>query len=216
MTTELPPISKPARARSAFTLIELLVVIAIMAILAGLVAMFAQRASEQKKTDRVRAELNKWTTLIDAYHAKLGVYPPSNPSYLPTNSLYYELSGTLCDGPSFAILNAPADVVSRTAVNVMFGLGGLINSATNTEPELAMRIGPIPQGDLIVITDASGNNPVKVPRVPVDGPGLDGKPTRTNLWFYNPVNPVHNPNSYDFWAVYFISGELRTNGNWKR
>jgi hypothetical protein len=66
------------------------------------------------------------------------------------------------------------------------------------------------------------NAAIKFPRVPVDGPGpfWDGTlplpaPTRTNLWYYNSVKPVHNPESYDFWAVYFIGGELRTNGNWK-
>ena len=89
-------------------------------------------------------------------------------------------------------------------------MNGFVNVAPAAEPELAKRIGTVAQADVMVVAGA------KMPRVPVDGPGPDGKPNRTNVWFYNSVNPVHNPNSYDFWTVYFIGSELRTNGNWKR
>lgn len=215
MSIEMSPITRPGRARRAFTLVELLVVIAIMAILAGLIVSLAKRAADKKKTTRVEVELHKWTTLIDTYHDKVGVYPPSSPPPASLgdpamNPLFYELSGLLFDGNSYTILNDPNDRISPAGVRDAFGLNGFVNVTTNTEPELAKRIGTVAQSDVIIVRGA------KMPRVPVEGPGPDGRPTRTNIWFYNSANPVHNPNSYDFWGIYFIGNDLRTNGNWKR
>lgn len=98
--------SSHRRAVLAFTLIELLVVISIIGILAGMVVGLAPAASAKMKESRVRAELQQLVTLIEAYKAKYGVYPPdgvystnvagegfqlvSNPVLSP---LFYELSG---------------------------------------------------------------------------------------------------------------------------
>jgi len=210
MSIELYPTTRPGRTQRAFTLIELLVVIGIMAILAGLTVSLAKRAADNKKITRVEGELHKWTTLIDIYHERLGVYPPSNPADPSRNPLFYELSGTLFDGTFYTIGNDPNDKLASTDIGIAFGLSGFVNVGTPAEPELAKRMGSVAQADVIVVNGA------KMPRVPVDGLGPDGRPNRTNVWYYNSANPVHNPNSYDFWGVYFVGNDLRTNGNWKR
>ncbi|HVR35031.1 MAG TPA: hypothetical protein VMS21_04195, partial [Methylomirabilota bacterium] len=65
----------------------------------------------------------------------------------------------------------------------------------------------------------SENPEVLLLAVPVDWP-LDrtDQPTSVpglNPWRYNTVNPVHNPESYDLWAEFYIGGELQIIGNWK-
>ena len=214
------PWPAPPRRRNAFTLIELLVVIGIMALLAALVVGMAKYASDKKKVARVEVELTKWVTMIDTYHAKLGFYPPSNPdtNYYGLNSLYYELAGTVFDNPTNLVLGTTNQVMSNV-VFLAFGLKGFVNSASgnlNSDVGEVKRVGTIPETDIIEIEHGWGGS-VKVPRVPVDGPGpFNNGPTKINTWFYNSVNPVHNPNSYDLWAVYNIGNDLRTNGNWKR
>lgn len=227
MNTARTAISKPApwpappRRRNAFTLIELLVVIGIIALLAAMIVGLAKYASDKKKVTRVEAELTKWVTMIDYYHAKMGFYPPSNPNtnLYGLNSLYYELSGTILNSLTYTVQGTTNRVDSNVVV-AAFSLNGFINSAAGnaaTDGGEVKRFGTIPQTDVIDVYDPDWGGSVKVPRVPVDGPGpFNDGPTRTNTWFYNCVNPVHNPNSYDLWAVYYIGNDLRTNGNWKR
>src|SRR5579872_7469720 len=105
------PFGDLRRHAQAFTLIELLTVIAIISIVAGLVVGMSSAASRAKKDKLVVAELEKISTAIESYHAKLGYYPPDNgnlsllpagigwgsqqyENYTATNPLLYELTGS--------------------------------------------------------------------------------------------------------------------------
>ncbi|MFM7555193.1 MAG: type II secretion system protein, partial [Verrucomicrobiota bacterium] len=71
-----PCLPEPLRRAAAFTLLELLVVMSIIGILAGMVVGLAPAAATKMKESRVRAELAQLVTLIEAYKARFGVYPP--------------------------------------------------------------------------------------------------------------------------------------------
>jgi prepilin-type N-terminal cleavage/methylation domain-containing protein len=209
----------PGRVR-AFTLIELLVVIGIMALLAGMVVMLAQHASEVKKISTVKTKLQGLVTMIDMYHQKLGFYPPSGagPFAPAVTPLYYELMGTeqSPDGNFYTTLSSTTmptkDTLARTVVQQAFGMDGLVNTAT--EKGEASSFGrTIPLGDLVEVKPPGLNAPVKLFRVPVLGPPPFQDP---NVWHYNSVKPVHNPNSYDLWAEFLIGSKTNIIGNWKQ
>ncbi|MBI5388322.1 MAG: type II secretion system protein [Verrucomicrobia bacterium] len=221
---DLAPSRQPVRARHAFTLIELMVVISIIAVLAALTLGLLKYATAQKKVSRIEGEMHKWITLIEYYHDKMGFYPPCNTNNPALSPLYYELSGTVFSPTTnrYDVLARP-DIVEKTVVALAFSAGGFVNAST--DPAEVKRFGTIPESDLVIVTNDAWGTAVKLPRVPVLGPGpfwpgpaVDPRPqpTTTNTWYYNSVNPLHNPNSYDLWAVYYLDGELRTNGNWKR
>ncbi|MCE2825487.1 MAG: type II secretion system GspH family protein [Verrucomicrobium sp.] len=145
------------RGRAAFTLLELLVVMSIIGILAGMVVGLAPAAATKMKESRVRAELQQLVTLIEAYKARFGVYPPdgirrvavpgqgfqtlSTPALSP---LFYELSGvyltnaTRADG--FFIPRADADDgdgIRSVELQQWFGREGIQNAKP---PELRNRL----------------------------------------------------------------------------
>lgn len=200
--------------RRGFTLVELLVVISIIAAVAGLVVYLAKQSSDQKKISRIEVEMKQLETLIEAYHDKLGYYPPSNPANPALNSLYYELAGTVLNGNTYTVRGG-SDTLDKSVVSQAFGVGSFLNSSA--DPSEVQGFGTLQPGEVTTVSGAGWGGAVKVPLVPVEGPGpFNDGPTRTNTWHYNSRNPVHNPNSYDLWAVFYVGSELRTNGNWKR
>ena len=206
----------------AFTIIELLMVIAIMAIIAGLIVGLAGVSGDNKKIKRTEAEMAGLVMLIEAYKAKVVVYPPDNPNgNLPErNVLLYELAGAIRKpGPLYS---TPFGDITQADLQTQFGVGGLINARDegNVDPD-ANRSHPIlknlksDQSDTVF-----GNTRSLV--VPVDG--LNGRP---NPWRYRLGNPTntHNPGSFDVWVEIVLG---RTNngvgvsvpktkiiGNWK-
>lgn len=153
--------SPRAQATSAFTLIELLAVIAVIGILAGMVVGLAPAASNKLKESRVRAELQQLVTLIEAYKAKYGVYPPdgirqlnfpgeglqtvSNPAL---NPLFYELSGVyITNATSVSGYFIPRadendnDGIRPQELQTWFGREGILNAR------------PIEQRNRLFITD---------------------------------------------------------------
>jgi prepilin-type N-terminal cleavage/methylation domain-containing protein len=214
--------------RRAFTLVELLVVIAIMAILAGLIVGLVSVAGKKSKISRVETELNQIVTAIEGYRTKLGFLPPMNgdTNNFSVNPLYYELKGTIVtnNGGAFAVAGTGETIV-RQAIRSYFNRDGFANAVqhpTGPGAEIAEHLTP---PDLLStlksaqVRALSENPEVLLLAVPVDWP-LDhtDQPTSVpglNPWRYNTVNPVHNPESYDLWAEFYIGGELQIIGNWK-
>lgn len=207
-----------------FTLIELLVVIAIIAVVAGLVVGLARVAGENKREKRTQTELAKLITMIETYKAKVGIYPPDNPSNPDVNSLLYELAGSIRDrsndvppeGPTYI---TPFDNITSNEIWITYGgtdvfpdphrNAGLLNAVEkegNADDAKVHRILTNLQRDQT--NNVSGHLSLVVP---IDGP--NGRP---NPWNYlRGTNAIHNPDSYDIWVVIKTGGQLRTNGNWK-
>ena len=122
------PASTAARSPIAFTLIELLVVIAIMAILAGLVLPIGAAIKKKRIVSKSQTELQQIASAIEAYKAKLGVYPPDNPNNINLNQLYYELVGTTLNNAVYTTKDG-ASTIAASAVPTTFGLsvGGFVN-----------------------------------------------------------------------------------------
>ena len=76
-TGNTPHAPRPRRS-GAFTLIELLVVLSVIAILAALTFPAITGAKISVLRSRARAELTQVESVIEAYHQKLGYYPPDN------------------------------------------------------------------------------------------------------------------------------------------
>jgi len=193
----------------AFTLIEMLVVIAIIGILAALVVGVLGRSSEAKVRSRVQAELNQLVGAIESYHKKHGFYPPGNERRLPgnvintgTNQLFYELTGAQYDNGTLSFTDIMGDSITSGTIDTLLGTKGFVNSGANKAnflPNLK------PSGHTLI-----PNSSVRVLQVPYKGPGGD-----FNTWHYNSSKPVHNPDSYDLWAVVDVGGKTFTIGNWK-
>jgi prepilin-type N-terminal cleavage/methylation domain-containing protein len=207
----------------AFTLIELLIVIAIIAVVAGLVVGLAGAAGGKKRTARTQTELAKIVTLIEAYKAKVGVYPPDNPSEPDRNSLFYELAGTIRDrgnvaDPSYETLFDKVAITSNQIWAVYGGEdvfpaddrnAGFLNAVEKERNADDAKVHPI-------LTDLKPDQYAMIAGhrslvVPVDGP--NGRP---NPWSYlRAPNAIHNPDSYDLWVDIVAGGKTNRIGNWK-
>jgi type II secretory pathway pseudopilin PulG len=210
-------------------LIELLVVISVMALLAALVVGMARHASDSKKLSRVQAEMVKWINMIDAYHDKLGFYPPSNPSHtisaygsapvgLAVTPLVYELSGAdRIEGsdPVYVPLNTK-EPITNSVLTAAFGVPALANAST--EKGEAVCFARSLQATEVLEVDLPGVGKVKLPKVPVIGPPPWGI---QNVWHYTAktnatYTALTNANSYDLWAEIIVGGMTNVIGNWKR
>lgn len=213
---EIAPRRRRERHGQAFTLVEVLVVIAIIAVLAGLILGMTRYASDQRKISRVQAELAGWTTLIAAYHDKMGFYPPSNTNNPALNPLFYELAGTTnVDADTYQVVNWP-ETIDAALIQKVFGLGRFINSSADPS-ELRYSAKSIQPNQLVSVKQDDWAEAVQMPLVAVRGPGPFGEAdTVTNTWRYNSFNPTNNPNTYDLWAEVLIGDEVRIIGNWKR
>jgi len=219
---------------AGFTLIELLVVIAIITILAGLIVPVVGALNRNKMKARVRAELSQVIGAVDAYHTKLGFYPPDRPvqnwpapganynaaSQWATNQLYYELLGTkpLSSAvPTFATLDGNAQILSNN-YNSLFIVGAPANcsrGAGGDEAQSAKSFYPgIKPGQYLAVKVR--NMDCTLLGTQVEGPfSMTGVPNGIiNPWCYNSSSPTNNPNSFDLWVDVMIGGQTNRFSNW--
>jgi prepilin-type N-terminal cleavage/methylation domain-containing protein len=200
------------RHNRAFTIVELLVVLAIIVIVAGLVVGLTNVASARKKISRTEVELQKLVTMIEAYKAKVGVYPPDNTNNPALNSLLYELAGARRTPPdSNPTYETPFDNARSNELFAAFGVTGVINASD--DPVDIRRFVKQFKGDQMAELQPGTLSIV----VPVEGP--DGPVT---AWRYlqggrerSGIYTNRNPESFDLWVDINVGGQMRTIGNWK-
>ncbi len=224
------------RAQAAFTLIELLVVIAIMGILAGFLVGLAPAAGAKMRESRVRAELASLTSIIEAYKAKYGFYPPDgfdkstglvDPRLSP---LYYELTGMQVINPKDAARGvfksvSGGETVKPRVVEALFGRDGFANSGADRRQLFNASFRASQHA--VVFTDTSDPTiamevlavgvpfPANHPDYPIKnlqrGSYTLNKPG-VNPWRYVSSTPTNNPTSFDLWAEIPVRDRTAPNG----
>ncbi len=200
----------------AFTLIEMLVVIGIIAILAAMITGVAIRVAEAKKIKRVEAEKNRLLTVIEAYQAQMGSFPPDNGNNVKdkasddrmsaaTNQLFYELTGPSYDAANNQYTAFDSSIITSNQYFTAFNRNGVLNSI---EPKRFYTPPPKPLDYKSNFVAAAANANVLI--VPVD---FQGNPM--NPWHYDSSSTNrHNSESFDLWAVFTVGSKTVTNGNW--
>jgi prepilin-type N-terminal cleavage/methylation domain-containing protein len=206
-----------------FTLIEMLVVIGVIAILAAMIVGGVSYAGRIKVDKRAEGELNQLMTAIEAYKAKKGFYPPSNPTNETMAPLFYELLGArkIEKDQSYQTLDGASSIpISQLAR--AYGVSGFVNS---TEAAVASA------GDPDSATAETFHHNLKPTQtqtiednrvylgIPYDGPEGGG----FTRWRYNssdrnaPVSgmPRRNKDGYDLWIELKVGGKTNIYGNWK-
>jgi prepilin-type N-terminal cleavage/methylation domain-containing protein len=200
--------------RGGFTLIEMLVVIAIIGVLAALIINGGPAATEKRVRSRVKVEMTALENAIDSYKQKQGFYPPDNPANSASNSLFYELVGTVKEGAAdkfdSPLGQAPLD---SATINSYFGAGGFINAVVRN-PADPKEVPPNYYKNLKSRQFTTNGAGVVFLIVPYKGPA------NPNVWHYrlagsSPASPIHNPDSYDLWAEVLIGNKKVMIGNWK-
>jgi prepilin-type N-terminal cleavage/methylation domain-containing protein len=226
----------PRPTSPAFTLIELLVVISVIVILAALTfpAMTGVKASMTRT--RALAELKGVIAVIEAYHDKLGYYPPDNPLPQPPpptgpnnwalNQLYYELLGTtnatVLGVPGYQTLDGSAKI-KATDLPVSFSnpnLTSFMNISRGGGDGLVGAVSFFPglkPSQFLAITNNVSTTPIcTVLGAGIDGPLLyhDTLGGKLNPWRYNSSSPQYNPKSYDLWIDVTAGNKTNRICNW--
>jgi prepilin-type N-terminal cleavage/methylation domain-containing protein len=215
---------------AAFTLIELLVVIAIIGILAGLIFPVVGVVNKNKQISLARAQLQQIQQAIEAYHTKLGYYPPDNPTNVVVNPLYFELMGTTNDAASSPgntaqnYATADGSAAAKTSDLVQyFNVQGVANTSTRTHSDDSGSAASSFLTHLLPNQFApvdTGNAPrVLILVCPIAWPGnlsplLPNAPPGTNPWRYTSSHPTNNVGSYDLWVDLVIRGKTNRVCNW--
>jgi prepilin-type N-terminal cleavage/methylation domain-containing protein len=223
--SSLPPVSpvpgsdsgfqKPA----AFTLVEVLIVISIIAILASMIIPISGSVNRNKIRAKARVELEQVATAIELYKAKFGHYPPDNPGNPATNQLYFELLGTTFTNGFYTTLDGTG-LIKASDLGTVFGgaanprVGGIINctqAGGGDEGRVATSfINGFKSGEVFTIPTPNPDV-VKILVAAVPAP-----PGRLNPISYVSSNPTNNPNSYDLWVDFVISGKTNRISNWNK
>jgi prepilin-type N-terminal cleavage/methylation domain-containing protein len=220
--------SRRAKPSLAFSLIELLVVIAIISILAAMVFPITKALNRSKVRTRIKGEMAQFQTAIEAYKAKVGVYPPDNPGRPARNQLYYELLGTELTTPAaggarfYVTLDGgsrlPADPASFQS---LFGpaVSGFVNSTRGASGDEGVYAVNFLKGGLQPLQFATLPNNLRLLVASVRWP--EGHPYQPvpevkglNPWRYVSTNPTNNAGSYDLWVDVIIDGATNRFGNW--
>ena len=224
------------RPSPAFTLIELLVVISVIAILAALSFPAISAVKVSMTRTRALAEMKGVIAVIEAYHDKLGYYPPDNPLNPPNwaiNQLYYELLGTtnvsIGGVPYYQTLDGSAKIAnvppSFPAFQTAFGAGSTVVSFMNISRDAgdglvgAVSFFPnLKPSQFLAITNGGGS---ATPICTVLGAGIDGPllyhdtlGAKLNPWCYNSSSPRYNPKSYDLWIDVTAGNKTNRICNW--
>ena len=213
----------------AFTLIELLVVISIISLMAALLFPVGAAVKRHIYLNVARAELEQTAAALEDYKSQYGVYPPSNPTSMLQNPLYYELSGVSnvvnATGNNYQTLdNASTVPVSAYTSANFFDVGGAVNCVKpggDVESVKARRflsnLKPNRIGDFVGAGGVAVSNLVTSVGGPdqnyltqLQGMGFGGNPFR---YFYPGTN---NPSSYDLYVQLSISGKKYLISNWSK
>jgi prepilin-type N-terminal cleavage/methylation domain-containing protein len=228
-----PDIMKPATrtsppvisTSSAFSLIELLVVVSVIVVLAAMTFPILGAVKRAQAVHRARAELTQIETAIEAYHTKLGFYPPDNPLNPPNwgiNQLYYELMGTSKNNAIYQTLDGSYQIADNPAAfSAAFRagtkVGGFMNcskpGAGDDSPNAVKFLSGLRTAQFLAVT-----SPVKctVLGVSMGGPPpLFSNPDAEIVpYCYNSSNPQHNVKSFDLWLDIIAGGKTNRISNW--
>jgi len=210
--------------KAAFTLIELLVVISIIVILAAMVFPIMNRVSVTQAKAVAKSQLFQMDTAIKAYQSKYGFYPPGNPAGAYTNTLYYELVGTLRTNvngdPNGAVFYMPLDGSTTSQINsndvwTLFRITGFANSAptlrgTDERPGPSSFLKDIKSTQLGTIRFGAAQGTILVCSAGGEAPNSTGN----SPWRYNSQNPTNNPGSYDLWVDVYLGSRTNRISNW--
>ena len=226
-----------AARRGAFTLVELLVVISIIAVIAGFTLVAVGSTGRVRKISVAQGELKSIEAALEYYHAKYGVYPPSNQnginSYAPSDralfsQLYYELSGTKVTTVSgvdyFYTLNDDINTRVKVAdVNTAYRVGGFVNCTKGGGEEVATAKNFLSGLSSKQINDpkypvTNSGVPTTILITSVGGPDDTYQPLGVSA--LNPIRYVYpgtnNVGSYDLWVELVIKGKTNLVCNWSK
>jgi prepilin-type N-terminal cleavage/methylation domain-containing protein len=213
----------PSRGLAAFTLIEMLTVIAVIGLLAGIAVGMAPRVGQAGRENRIRAQLNQIATAIESFQADFGHFPPDN--LVPgtevvnavTNSLFYELSGTVINNGDFVSRDG-SDRIAPAVVKQFFNVDGFENAKADVK-ELKRPYLQMSQKQHAEIS-SSPDPVVEVLVVPVSWPlNHPNQPTRVkglNPWHYVSTRPTNNAAGFDLWAEWVEGNKVKVLSNWAK
>jgi hypothetical protein len=171
-------------------------------------------------------ELNEMETVIQAYKAKNGYYPPDNPTNALINPLYFELEGSVLSGGIYQTLDGGGKMAAAS-VQTYFGVGGFANSSTSAQgsddkpaPGSFLKdlkpnqSGEIASGIKLLVCSVGWTGPQGTSPIPIP-PAL---PSAASLapWQYVSSSPTNNPNSYDLWVDLYMDGKTNRFSNWSK
>jgi type II secretory pathway pseudopilin PulG len=190
----------------------MLVVIGVIGILAAMIVGLAPLASNSRINARAKGELEQLVTAIEAYKAKKGFYPPSNPTNVTMSPLFYELRGTRKTGTGYETLDKQSSIAAGQIPGA-YGVQGFVNTteaAGSSDPDQAAAE---VFHENIKATQMQGSNVVYL-GIPAKGP--DDPDVLFTRWRYNSFNPTNNKDTYDLWIDLIVRGNIKTYGNWKQ
>jgi prepilin-type N-terminal cleavage/methylation domain-containing protein len=221
MKTRIP--SRPAR---GFTLVEMLVVMGVIVVLASMIFPAAAMYKKKATLAKARSEMKLLVLAIQAYKEKIGQYPPDRivvvggrQEALLTNSLYFELCGTVQKGKDFETLDGSARI-SETDAQTIFG-GGFANCSKGGADDNA-------QAATVFLKKLSPKHyadiwPGQIPGVRVLTSSVDWPQSLGNLLNIPLANPWRydcsstnrfNQDTFDLWVDVFVGGKTNRVGNW--
>lgn len=223
------PAPRDTRHVPAFTLIEMITVIAIIILLASLIIPITGAIDRKKKIAVAQAQLHALETAIDAYHARLGFYPPDNTNNPVLSPLFFELEGAIFTNANRIYGTRDGSSSIRDSdVQSVFNVAGIANSSASarstdegrTSATFVQNLRPDEVGKLTI----NGNTvnalllcsvlwPDNVPSNIVVAPQYS-MAAGLNPWRYVSTHPTNNPNSYDLWVDVYIRGKTNRISNW--
>jgi type II secretory pathway pseudopilin PulG len=197
----------------------MLVVIGVIGILAAMIVGLAPLASNSRINARAEGEKQQLITAIEAYKAKKGFYPPSNPKDVTKPPLFYELRGTRKDNNGvYTTLDGQSSIGPNPAeIDNAYGVQGFVNSTEGGGSSDPDRPAAEVFHENIKATQMhalAGNSNAVYLGIPAVGP--DDPDVLFTRWRYNSLNPTNNQGTYDLWIDLIVRGKIKTYGNWKQ
>jgi prepilin-type N-terminal cleavage/methylation domain-containing protein len=219
------PISR--RHLRAFTLVEMLVVMGVIVVLASMIFPAAAMYKKKATLAKARSEMKLVALAIQAYKENLGHYPPDHivvvggrqEAHL-TNSLYFELCGTVQKGNDFETLDGAARIPVADVPGV-FGQGGFMNCSKGGADDNAQaakailkKLSPKHYANIWEPTTPG----VRVLTCSVDWPVASGTILNiplANPWRYDCSSTNrNNHDAFDLWVDIIVGGKTNRISNW--